>query len=98
LGGDFKMSMGAQSQKVVYELLGAFIVIMLLILLRPMFVGQVAQAGAPYTYTLTNGSSYEVTPSSSLSTSQTDNIYSIVIFLVALIALIVILLTVAGKI
>ena len=92
------MGMGEQSKRVIYELLGAFVVIMLLVLLRPMFVGQVAQSAAPYTYTLANGTSYTVTPSTSLSTTQTDNIYSIVIFLVALIALIVILLTVAGKI
>lgn len=92
------MAMGEQSKKVVYELLGAFIVIMLLVLLRPLFVGQVASAGSPYTVTLTNGSSVTITPDSTLSASQTDKIYSIVIFLVAIIALIVILLTVAGKI
>lgn len=90
--------MGAQSKKVVYELIGAFVVILLLIMLRPLFVGQVAQAAAPYSYTLTNGSTYVVTPSTTVSVTQTDTIYSVVIFLVALIALIVILLTVAGKI
>jgi hypothetical protein len=90
--------MGGQSKKVVYELIGAFVVILLLIMLRPLFVGQVAQAASPYSYTLTNGSTYTVTPSTTVSVSQTDTIYSVVIFLVALIALIVILLTVAGKI
>jgi len=92
------MTMGAQSKKVVYELMGAFVVILLLVVLRPLFVGQVASAGSPYTITLTNGSTQTITPSSTLSTSQADTVYSIVIFLVALIALIVILLTVAGKI
>ena len=90
--------MEGQGKKVVYELLTAFVVILLLVVMRPLFVGQVASAAAPYTYTLTNGTSYTVTPSATLSTSQTDAVYSIVIFLVALIALIVILLTVAGKI
>lgn len=92
------MAMGEQSKKVVYELLAAFVVIMLLVVLRPLFVGQVASAGSPYTITLTNGTSQIITPSTVISTTQTDTIYSVVIFFVALIALIVILLTVAGKI
>lgn len=92
------MSMGTQSKKVVYELLGAFVVIMLLVVLRPLFVGQVAEAGSPYNITSSEGVKTLITPSSTISTSQTDTVYSVVIFLVALIALIVILLTVAGKI
>jgi hypothetical protein len=92
------MSMGSQSQKVVYEIMGAFVVILLLLVLRPLFVGQVASAGSPYTITLQNGTTQTITPSSTISATQTDQVYSIVIFLVALIALIVILLTVAGKI
>jgi hypothetical protein len=93
-----KMSdMGSQSKKVVYELVTAFVVILLLIVMRPLFVGQVGNAQSPYTITLTNGSTQTITPSSTISTTQTDTIYSVVIFLVALIALIVILLTVAGK-
>lgn len=92
------MAMGNQSKKVIYELLGAFVVILLLVVLRPLFVGQVAQAGVPYTYTLQNGSVISVTPSTTLSATQTDTIYSVVIFIVALIALVAILLTIAGKI
>ena len=91
------MAMGGQSKKVVYELLAAFVVILLLVVLRPLFVGQVASAGSPYTITLMNGSSQVITPSATISTTQTDTVYSVVIFIVALIALIVILLTVAGK-
>lgn len=90
-------SMGGQSKKVIVELIGAFVVIMLLILFRPMFVGQVADAGSPYTITLQNGTDMTITPSATLSATSTDRIYSIVIFIVAIIALIVILLTVAGK-
>ena len=92
------MSMGNQGKKVVYELMIAFVVILLLVVLRPLFVGQVASAGSPYTITLMNGSTQTIQPSSTISTSQTDTVYSVVIFLVALISLIVILLTVAGKI
>ena len=90
--------MGEHSKKVVYELIAAFVVIMLLVVLRPLFVGQVASAGSSYDITLTNGTVQTITPSATMSTTQTDTIYSVVIFLVALIALIVILLTVAGKI
>jgi hypothetical protein len=94
----FKMAMGEQGRKVVYELMTAFVVILLLIVMRPLFVGQVGNAQSPYTITLTNGSTETITPSSTISTSQTDVVYSVVIFLVAIIALIVILLTIAGKI
>lgn len=92
------MAMGEQGRKVVYELMTAFVVILLLIVMRPLFVGQVGNAQSPYTITLTNGSTETITPSSTISTSQTDVVYSVVIFLVAIIALIVILLTIAGKI
>lgn len=95
--------MGEQSKKVVYEILGAFVVILLLLVLRPLFVGQVATASTPYNITITDSSTglttqETITPSATLSTEQVNSIYSIVIFLVALIALVVILLTVAGKI
>ena len=95
--------MEGQAKKVVYELVAAFVVILLLVVLRPLFVGQVATAGTPYNISVTNSATgataqQTITPSSTISTTQTDLIYSVVIFLVALIALIVILLTVAGKI
>ena len=93
------MTMGSQSKKVVYELMGAFVVILLLIILRPLFVGQVVTAGSPYNVTNSaTGAVTTITPSATISATQTDTIYSVVIFLVAIIALIVILLTVAGKI
>ena len=93
------MTMGAQSKKVVYELMGAFVVILLLIILRPLFVGQVVTAGSAYNVTNSaTGAVTTITPSATISATQTDTIYSVVIFLVAIIALIVILLTVAGKI
>jgi hypothetical protein len=92
------MAMGNQSKKVVITLISAFVLIMILMLMRPLFVGQVASAGSPYTITLQNGSTQTITPSSNLSATQTDTIYSIVMFIVALIALVVIILEVAGKI
>lgn len=91
------MVMGGQGKKVVYELIIAVVVILLLVVLRPMFIGQVYQAGQPYSITNSTGSSVTVTPSSTLSYAQTDTIYSIVIFIVALSALIVIVMTVLGK-
>ena len=95
--------MDGQIKKVVYTLLGAFVVILLLMVLRPLFIGQVASAGTPNNVTVSNTatgvtSQQTITPNATLSTSQTDQIYSIVIFIVAIIALIVILLEIAGKI
>jgi hypothetical protein len=90
--------MEGQTKKVVYELLIAFVVILLMLVLRPLFIGQVASAGSPYEITLNNGTTETITPTSTLGADQADMIYSVVVFLVALIALVVILLTVAGKI
>jgi len=92
------MGLQGNTKIVVYEILGAFVLILLLVVFRPLFVGQVAQAGQPYTVQVNATGTQTVTPSATLSTSQVDTIYSIVIFIVALVALIVILLTVAGKI
>lgn len=97
------MAMEGQGKKVVYELVIAFVVILLLVVLRPLFMGQVATASTPYNITVTDSSTglttqQTITPSATLSTAQTDTIYSVVIFLVALIALVVLILTIAGKI
>jgi hypothetical protein len=91
------MAMGGQMKKIITEIVIAFVVIMLLVVLRPLFIGQVYEASQPYNITASNGAVQTVTPSATLSYTQTDTVYSIVIFLVALVALIVILLTAAGK-
>lgn len=93
--------MAGQGKKVVYELLITFVVILLLVVMRPLFMGQVQGASMPYTITYQNGTSTStstITPDATISVAQANTIYSVVIFLVALIGLIVILLSVAGKI
>ena len=107
--------MNEQAKKIVAELIICFIVILLLIVLRPLFVGQVTSAGSPYTISYNDEvldtdnesptyntyvkqvTTETITPSATLSATQTNSIYSIIIYLVALITLIVILLTIAGK-
>jgi hypothetical protein len=90
--------MDGQGKKVVTTLVVAIVVLLLMVLLRPLFVGTVYQAGEPYTITANNGDEITVTPDSTISHTQADKIYSIVIFLTALIALVVLLLEIAGKI
>lgn len=90
-----------QGNKIVTELMLAFVAILLLVVLRPLFIGQVAQAGEPYTISFQNATGTEtqtITPDATVSVAQANTIYSVVVFLVALVALIVILMTVAGKI
>lgn len=94
-------NLGGHSKVIMYEILGAFLLIVLLLFLRPLFVGQVASAGSPYTITVQNGTTtYEktITPSGSVTDAQADKLYSLIIFVVILVALFVILLTMMGKI
>lgn len=96
------MAIEGKAKVVLYEVLGAFILILLMVVLRPLFVGQVASAGTPYNITVTDSSTgvtsqQTITPSGTLSTAQTDTLYTIAIFVVVIVALFVIVLTMLGK-
>jgi hypothetical protein len=94
------MAIEGKAKTVMYEIIGAFVVILLLVVLRPLFIGQVAGASEPYTVTWTNATGTEtsvITPSTTLSVTTADTLYTVAIFLVVLVSLIVISLSMFGK-
>lgn len=96
------MGLEGKAKIVVYEIVGAFVLLLLLVVLRPLFISEVATAGTPYNISVTNSATgvttqTTVTPATTLSSANADTIYTIVIFIVALMALVAIILTMMGK-
>ena len=69
------MEFGVKTNKIVVTLMIGFILMILMVLLRPLFVGQVAQSCEPYNITHTDGTEEVVTPSAQLSATSTDRRY-----------------------
>ena len=74
-----------------------FVLNTLLLLFRPMIVGQIVQSSQSYTYTYTNSSGAQtgtITPQGTLSGAQSDSIFTISLIVLDLVVLFGIVMTV----